>query len=246
MRANPALKRSVNLVELRSTSRGPRAPARPGRTAIGGLLAGLAIAAAALAPSASADQSRPMHRIGALMPSFVNSPYEAALVDGLRDLGYVEGKTIAIDWRRFSGAGKDLESVAVDLARLKVEMIVALNTPAARAALEATTLPVVFLSGDPVATHLAESLARPGGNGTGLSIVLTDLTAKRLELLHQLAPRAQRIVYLMNRSNPIGPPQLEVAQKTAQALGVRLVPLNAGNEKELDAALRSLTKHPYR
>jgi putative ABC transport system substrate-binding protein len=208
-----------------------------------GVLTTLAITAALWSVLGLAGQSAPTHRIGALMPSFVNSPYEAALVEGLRGLGYVDGKNIAIEWRRFTGEDKQLRALARELAQSKVEMIVALNTPAARAALEATTLPVVYLSGDPVATGLAENLAKPGGRGTGVSIVLTELTTKRLDLLHQLAPRARRIVYLTNLSNPIGPAQLEVAQKTARQLNVQLIPLKAANEKELDAALRTIAKH---
>ena len=90
---------------------------------------------------------------------------------------------------------------------------------------------------------MAENLAKPGGNGTGVSIVLTELTTKRLELLHQLAPRARHIVYLTNLANPIGPPQLEMARKTARGLGVDLVLLKAQDEKELDTALHTLAKH---
>lgn len=207
------------------------------------VLASIAVAFSLWVSSGFADQTGAHHRIGALMPSFVNSPYEAAFIEGLRGLGYVDGKNITIEWRRFTGDDKELRSRARELAQANVEMIVALNTPAARAALEATTLPVIYLSGDPVATGLAENLAHPGGRGTGVSIVLTELTAKRLEFLHQLAPRAHRIVYLTNLANPIGPAQLQVAEAAARKLGVQLLPIKAGDERELDTALRALAKH---
>jgi putative ABC transport system substrate-binding protein len=208
------------------------------------LLVGVAIGAASLSIAALADQPPTIHRIGVLAPpTFATSPYPAGLRDRLRELGYIEGKNLVIEWRLSAGRDEELHSLAVELARSKVDVIVAGTTQAAHAALEATTVPVVFVSGDPVASGLAASLARPGGNGTGVSIVLTELTAKRLEFLHQLAPRARRIVYLMNSSNPIGPPQLEAAKKAARTLGVQLVTLDARNEAELDAALRAIAKH---
>jgi putative ABC transport system substrate-binding protein len=208
------------------------------------IIMGAAIAAASLLRPALADEPPAIPYIGVLTPQAI-SPYEGALRDGLLELGYIEGKNVAIEWRRFTGAGDELQALATDLVRTKVDVVVAVNTPAARAALRATTkIPVVFLSGDPVASGLAASLARPGGNGTGVSIVLTELTPKRLEFLHQLAPRARRIVYLMNSSNPITSPQLEAAQKAARTLGVQLVTLDARDGSGLDAALRAVaTKH---
>jgi putative ABC transport system substrate-binding protein len=202
-----------------------------------------AIAAASLSLPALADEPPAIHRVGVLTPQAI-SPYEAALRDGLRELDYMEGKNVAIEWRRFAGGDEELRSLAADLIRGKVDVVVAVNTPAARAALQATTnIPIVFLSGDPVASGLAVSLARPGGNGTGVSIVLTELTPKRLELLHQLAPRARRIVYLMNSSNPITSPQLGAARKAAGTLGVQLVTLDARDASGLDAALHVVAKH---
>jgi putative ABC transport system substrate-binding protein len=210
-----------------------------------GLMLGLAIAAASLSVAARADQPPTMRRIGVLAPPvFATSPYVAGLRDGLSELGYSEGKNVVIEWRLSAGGDEELRSLAADLARLKVDVIVVGNTRTARAALDVTTtVPVVFLAGDPVASGLAASLARPGGNGTGVSIVLTELTAKRLELLHQLAPRVRRIVYLINSTSPIGPPQLKAAQKAARTLGVQLVTLDARDEGELDAALRAIAKH---
>ena len=152
-----------------------------------------------------------------------------------------KARTLSSTWRRFAGGGEELRSLAADLARSKVDVIVADTTAAGRAALEATaTSPVVFLSGDPVATGLAASLAKPGRNGTGVSVVSTELYPKRLEYLHLLAPRARRIAFLTNSSNPIAAPQLAALQKAAPMLGVQLVMLDARNESELGTVLRAL------
>jgi putative ABC transport system substrate-binding protein len=105
-----------------------------------------------------------------------------------------------------------------------------------------TTVPIVFGSGDPVATGLAASLARPGGNATGVSVLSTELYPKRLEYLHWLAPRARRIAFLMNSSNPIAVTQLEATQKAAPSLGVQLVKLDARNERELRSVLHALER----
>jgi putative ABC transport system substrate-binding protein len=188
-----------------------------------------------------ADQPRPIPRIGVLV-GVANSPIEEGVRDGLRELGYTEGENIVIDWRRPVG-GNEERSLAADLVRSKVDLIVAVNTAAARAALETTTtIPVVFTSGDPVASGLAASLAKPGKNGTGVSIVSTELYPKRLEYLHWLVPRARRIAFLMNSSNPIVPIQLEATQRAALTLGLQLVLLDARNETELGTVLRALRR----
>ena len=204
------------------------------------LITKVVIGAAFLSAPAWAD---PVPRIGALVPTPANSPQEQGLRDGLRELGYVEGKNIVIEWRRTGGANAELRSLTTDLVHSKPDVIVVFTTPAARAALEATTIiPVVFLSGDPVASGLAVSLARPGGNATGVSGLMAELTAKRLELLQQVAPRARRIACLMNSSNPSGVQQLEAAQTAARTLGMQLVTLDARNEAELDVALHTLSR----
>ena len=202
---------------------------------------GIAIGTALLSPPALADQPV-TPRIGVLVASG-NSRWDEGLRNGLHDLGYVEGKTIVIDWRRSAGTVEDLRSAAAELVRSKVDLLVASGTPAARAALEATSaIPVVFTAGDPVASGLAGSLARPGGNGTGVATLTTELIAKCLELLHEVVPGARRIVYLKNSSNPNDARQLEEAQKGARTLGVRLVTLDARNAGELDAALRTVPR----
>jgi putative ABC transport system substrate-binding protein len=121
-----------------------------------------------------------------------------------------------------------------------VDVIVAIGTPAARAALSATsTIPIVFVSGDPIVGGLVANLAHPGANATGVSSLTTDLMAKRLQLLQQIAPRARRVILLVNRDNPLHPAILEEIQKVAPTLGIQIVALDAGNPAKLDAALRA-------
>ena len=194
--------------------------------------------AAVLLTTALADQPA-IPRIGVLAAP---APYERGLRDELLKLGYVEGRSIAIDWRRSRGAVDELRSLVTDLANSQPGLIVAFGTPAALAALEVATMPIVFLSSDPVATGLVTNLARPGGNATGVSATGVELTGKRLELLLQFAPRARRIGCLVNTANPIGALQLEQARKAARAFNVELVRLDARNETQLDTALRAITR----
>ena len=188
---------------------------------------------------AQATQSTTIHRIGVLdapIPGLADT-----LRDAFRELGYIEGKSILIDWRQSTGTDQELQSLARRLAASGAELIVATATPAAQAALRATSVPVVFASGDPVATGLAASLAKPGGKGTGVSTTTTDLTPKRLELLLRVAPRRiGRILYLENSSNPLRGLLLEEAKAAAATLGVQIESLDAGGLRGLDAALNGI------
>ena len=199
---------------------------------------------ASLWPPAHADQPAGISRIGVLIPRLSHSPFEEGMRDALRELGYVEGKNIFIELRRSAGSETEMRSLALDLARSKVDLIVTRGSPATRAALEATALPIVFVAGDPVASGFAASLARPGGNGTGVSVVSSELNTKRLELLHQLVPRARRIVYLWNPANPVEAHTLDESRKAARTLGVKLDTLEARNAGEIDAALSALRRSP--
>jgi putative ABC transport system substrate-binding protein len=182
-------------------------------------------------------------RIAVLAPSVPNSPQETGLREGLRQLGYIEGKDISIDWINSPHTNDEFRLRAADAVRSKPDLIVAFGTPAARAVLDATsTIPVVFYVGDPVATGLASSLAHPEGNATGISVLSTELTAKRLDLLHQLVPRARRIVYLINPSNPLTARLLQEAQDTSRKLGLQLMPIGARNAEELDLALSKVRR----
>jgi putative ABC transport system substrate-binding protein len=206
------------------------------------VIAGIALGFALMAGFASADQPAKIPRIGVLFPADVGSPMEQGLRQGLRDHGYSEGVNIVIEWRRSAETTQELKALATDLTRSGVDLMVVFTTPAARAALEVTTVPVVVLAGDPVAAGLAASLARPAGNSTGVSLMTTELTAKRLELLHQMAPRARRILVLVNTSNQTALPQLDEAKRGAGVLGLQLVPSDARNAAELDAALRRVNR----
>ena len=209
--------------------------------AVRGLVLGVALTTACLPIPSGADQPPAVPRIGVLMPPV--TAMKEGLRQGLIELGYIEGKSIIVEWRSSAGQGEMLHSLAAELARSNVELIVGLGTPSARAAMEATsTIPVVFHVGDPFGMGLAASIARPGGRATGVSVLSAELTAKRLELLQLLVPRARRIVYLWNASNPAAAPLREEAQHAAQKLGLRLETLNAGTIQELDRALREMRR----
>jgi len=205
-----------------------------------GLFLNVMMGAALLSAFAWADQPS-IPRVG-VVTAGASSSVEEGLRDGLRELGYLDGKTIVIEWRRSLGTDKELHSLASDLASTKVELIVAFGTPAARAVLETTPVPVVFLAGDPVGTGLAASLARPGGQSTGVSMLMPEMVRKRVQLLQQVAPGIRRIVFLMNSSNPLNVPMLEEAQRAARTLSVELLPLDARNAAEIDDALRAMPR----
>ena len=191
--------------------------------------------------AAYADQPQRIPRIGVLMPAV--AAMEEGLRQGLHELGYIEGKNIVIDWRRSAGTEQELRLLASDLVRSKAEIIVAAGTAAARVAMETTTtVPVVFHVGDPVASGFAASLAQPGGNGTGVSVISSELIVKRLELLHQLMPKAKRVLFLSNPSNPTATLLRDEVQKAAGMLGLHLETLNARNIGEIDAALRRMRR----
>ena len=198
-----------------------------------------AVIGAAWLTWAHADEPS-IHRIGVIDRE--GSP-EGGLRGGLRELGYIEGKNITIDWRRVSDqTPESLHSIVTELARSHIEVIVAFSTPAARVALKETSLPVVFVAGDPVGSGLAESLARPGGQGTGVSMLNRELAGKRIELLRQLVPGARRVDFLINPWNPLDVRMLEETESAARTLGVELTVLRAGSSAELDARLRAISR----
>ena len=194
-------------------------------------------------PTVRADQPPAMSRIGVLNP-FGIATLEQSLQDELRQRGYMEGKNIVIDWRRSTGTEEELRQLAIELARSKADLIVALGSPATRAALQGTILPVVFLVGDPVATGFAASLAKPGGSGTGVSVLTPELNPKRLEFLHLIAPRARRIGLLTNSSNPLSSRSKEDVRTAARTLGIQIEVLDARNQRELETALNTIRHSP--
>ena len=210
---------------------------------------GFAFARAALVGFASlwlpahADQLPGVRHVGLLDP-FSSSTLEEGIRDGIHQAGYTEGKTIVIEWRRSTGPEEELRALASDLADAKVELIVAIGSPATRAALQVTTVPVVFISGDPVGAGFAANLAKPGGNATGVSVLSPELEPKRLELLHQLAPRARRVGNLRNLLNPLASRELEAVRTAARVFGLQLKVFNAPTVRGLDTALDAIRHNP--
>jgi putative tryptophan/tyrosine transport system substrate-binding protein len=170
----------------------------------------------------------------------------AAFRQGLSEIGYIEGQNLAIEYRWAEGDYDRLPALAADLVGRGVDVIAAMAPPAALAAKRATSsTPIVFQVGtDPVATGLVASLARPGGNLTGVSILLTDLVPKRLELLSEMVPQARVIALLVNPNGPEAEPVIRAAQEAARAKGVQLPILKAGTEAEIGAAFTSLVEQP--
>jgi putative ABC transport system substrate-binding protein len=170
--------------------------------------------------------------------------FTAAFRQGLSELGYVERQNVSIEYRWMEGQYDRLPTLAADLVRRPVTVIVATGgTAIARAAKSATaTIPIVFVGGgDPVEVGLVASLNRPGGNVTGAAILTTSLTAKRLELLHRLVPEATSIGFLINPTNTaVTKAETMEAETAARTLGVRLVPLNASTLGEIEAVFENL------
>jgi putative tryptophan/tyrosine transport system substrate-binding protein len=168
----------------------------------------------------------------------------AALRQGLREIGYVEGQNVAIEFHWAEGHYERLPAMAADLVRRRVAVIVAGGLPAAPVAKAATsTIPIVFTSGiDPVQLGLVLSLNRPGGNMTGLSLFNVALDAKRVELLLELAPSASTIAAFVNPNNPRSDLDIAETQKAARARGKDIVVLKAGSDRDLDAASATLTE----
>jgi len=203
-------------------------------------------AAAAWSPAIRAQQ-KAMPVIGYLSGTSPGpyATYVAAFRQGLSETGHVDGQNVAIEYRWAEGHYDRLPTLAADLVGRKVDLIAASGGNAsARAAKSATsTIPVVFTSGDyPVATGLVASLARPGGNLTGVSFLVVELTPKRLELLSELVPQANVIALLVNANNPNTERIIRAAQDASRAKRVQLPILKAGTESEIDAAFASLVQ----
>jgi putative ABC transport system substrate-binding protein len=168
-----------------------------------------------------------------------------AMHAGLKESGFVEGQNVMVDYRWADGRYDRLPRLAESLVRRPVDVIFApASTPAALAAKAATTtIPIVFtLGSDPVAAGLVASLAHPGGNATGVSILVNLLSAKRLEMLRTLVPKAATLAVLMNPRTQNAWPDLKETEAAAQKLGLRLLTLEASTEGEIDAAFASFTR----
>jgi putative ABC transport system substrate-binding protein len=189
---------------------------------------------------AATRAQEPRRIIGSLNSAYKNAypGDETAFLQGLKDAGFVEGSNIIIEWRWAEGQYGRLPLLAEELLRRNVAVIVAFDTPAAFAAKAATkATPIVFMSGaDPVAAGLVESLSRPGGKLTGVSVLLSGVVPKRLEILHELVPSAGTIASLVNPENPNARVNARETQAAANALSLRIEALEARTERDLEAA----------
>jgi putative ABC transport system substrate-binding protein len=208
----------------------------------------LAVVAFLSAPhAAEAQQTTKVFRIAIFMTvpptDAAASALQEALLQGLRDLGYVEGKNIVIERRYSEGKSERLPAIAAELVRLKLDVIVAPAVQPPEAAKRATsTIPIVITNhSDPVGTGLVASLARPGGNVTGICTVVPELVGKHLQLLKETVPRISHVAALSNPSNPAHAPYLRAAEVAARTLEIRLHILRASAPSDFVAAFSAMT-----
>jgi len=196
-------------------------------------------------PFAEAQQpAREVPRIGILFIGDRNQPHLEAFKQGLRERGYIEGKNIAIEYRYAEGKINRLPLLAAELVKLKVDVIVTTAEMGARAARQATkTTPIVLTTGaDLVKTGLAESLAKPGGNVTGLSVLEEDLSGKRLDILKEAFPKMKRVAYLWNPSAVLANPSFDQAKAIAQAVALQLRSYEVYTLAEIEKAFADMSK----
>ena len=212
------------------------------RTVVRLVLCALGLLTAPLA--ATAQQAGGTVTIGYL--GNASPSLEAALVDafreGLRQLGYVEGQNLVITYQWAEGQQERFAALAAELVRLQPDVILTAGTPGTLAAKHATqSIPIVTaIAGDPVAAGLVSSLAKPGGNVTGLSTLATELEGKRLELFKQAIPTLSRVAALLNPANPFATLAWKALQPAAEALGVQLQPVEARGPQDLERALATV------
>jgi putative ABC transport system substrate-binding protein len=172
------------------------------------------------------------------------APMVEAVRQGLKEAGYVEGQNFAIEFGWAEGKYERLKALASDMIRRQVDVIAATSTPAALATKALTsTIPIVFTTGaDPVELGLVASLNRPGGNVTGVSFLVNELTSKQFEMLHKLLPKASLFGFLVNPDVAFAKSQIKDAEGAARSLGHRLLVLTAKTEREIDAAFNTLVQ----
>jgi putative tryptophan/tyrosine transport system substrate-binding protein len=194
--------------------------------------------------SAQAQNPTKIHRIGYLAARSSPEPRDEGFRRGLRDLGYVEGKNIAIEDRYARGKIEELAGFVAEMIRLNVDVIVATGTPAAQRAKQATSvIPIVMAIGDdPVEMGLIASLAHPGGNVTGVTSLATELRGKMLELLKEVVPRLTRIGVLWSPVDPRFVLNFKESEAVARSLGLQLQSLDVRGSDELDGAFRAAAK----
>ena len=207
---------------------------------VGGLAAPLA---------AEGQQAGKVYRVGSLNTHASSDPQIQTALDvfrqALRELGYVQGQSIAIEYQWGEGKSERLPDLAAELVRLKVDVIVTWGgVPSAQAAQRATTsIPIIMTAvADPVAAGLVDNLARPGGNITGPAAISHELVGKELELLRELVPKVSRVAVLWNPVNPGNVHQLRAAEAAARVMGVRLQPVEARDPGEIDRAFAAMAR----
>ena len=206
----------------------------------------IALGGAVTYPFATHAQQKAMPVIGVLSPASYDpfSTFVTAFRQGLSEAGYVEGENLAIEYRFAEGHYDRLPALAADLVGRKVDLIMAGTPPSALAAKSATsTIPIVFRGGaDPVGDGLVASLGRPGGNLTGVILLASEVTAKRLQLLSELVPRVGVIALMVNPNTPSAERVIRDLQEAARTKGLQLHVLKAGSESEIDTAFASLVQ----
>src|SRR5215470_9578724 len=193
-------------------------------------------------PLAASAQQRTIPRVGVLVAESASHPSTEAFRTGMRELGYVEGRTVAIDWRYADALFARAIALATELVRLKVDVIAAHHTPAVKASMSVTsTIPIVMApAGAPVQAGLIKSLAQPGGNVTGLSSMEAELGTKRLQLLVDMIPGLKRVAVLGARTDPFTRPYVQDFQDAAARLGLRLQPVLVDGPREFEGAFSEM------
>jgi len=196
--------------------------------------------------AAEAQSPARVFRIGVLLPALAraSAPRLDAFRKGLRDLGYVEGQNLAIEWRDAGSRSERLPQVAAELVELQVDVIFATSTPAALAAQQATRrIPIVFATaGDPVGSGLVAGIAAPGGNVTGLSLLAPEIVAEQLQLLKEAVPKASRVAVLSNPALPHTSLMVKETEAAARSLGMWVQLLGVRGADAFDSAFSAVTK----
>ena len=205
---------------------------------------GYVIVAAALAgvfssPSLAAEPAS-LPRVGVLL---VSQRSQAEVRAALNALGYIEGTSIQVDWKITPEGYEGLRSLAAELVRAKVDILIAGGDAATRAAMQVTSsIPLVFASGDPIVAGHAKTLSHPGTNATGVYVPQPELEAKRIELLMELSPRPRRITYVRNPDNPLSGPLTEFAKRAAITHRVQLAVLDVRQRSDIALVLKRVSR----
>ncbi len=201
-----------------------------------------------LSPVIEAQQKDRVWRVGFLSsrarPENPELDYHIGLPRGLKELGYIEGKNLVIEWRYAEGKYERFPELARDLLAIPVDVLVTDGTPSTLAAKKATkTVPIVFGSaGDPVANGLVESLARPGANVTGVALLSGDTSSKQLEMLGAMIPRLSRVAVLLNPGNPFARVGLDRIQRAAASMQVEIIPFEIRSREDIERAIPAMIK----